>query len=76
MTPNPDYNKILAEAIANVDARKNDVIPMSVIEDIKAELIKHTTTEYIPYTGGYTKRTINLDDALKIIDSHIRKEQA
>lgn len=37
MTLNPEYNKILAEALAKADAQK-DFIPMSVIEDIKAEI--------------------------------------
>ena len=40
MTINPEFNKILADALAKADAQK-DFIPMYVIEDITHEIRKY-----------------------------------
>lgn len=67
MTLNPEYNKILAEALVKEDERRAEmeIIPMSVIEDIKAEIQK--TLDFDWSDGLY--------QALRIIDKHIGKEQ-
>lgn len=42
-----------------------------VLEEIKAEIKEWINEEYIPYTGGYMKYTIDPKKVLEIIDSHI-----
>lgn len=58
------HNNIHWEDIA--DMPKVDAVPMSVIEDIKAEI----ADIYVGYRHGYEIR----NDALEIIDSYIGKE--
>ena len=65
MKVNPEYNKILAEALAKADAQK-DFIPMSVIEDIKAKIAD--------MDGDINGYYVHKDDVLAIIDKHIGKE--
>ena len=62
MALNPEYNKILAEALAKEDARKESV-PMSVIEDIKAKIAD--------MDGDINGFYVHKDDVLEIIDKHI-----
>ena len=69
MTLNPEYNKILAEALVKEDERRTEMemIPMSVIEDIRAEIKSQMDDD--DYFCG-------LSLALQIIDKHISgKEQ-
>ena len=74
MKVNPEYNKILAEALVKEDARKESV-PMSVIEDIKAEIIKKhlSIIENNDFDNG---RTYGYDECLAIIDKHISKSES
>ena len=66
MEVNPEFNKILAEALAKADAQK-DFIPMYVIEDIKQE-IEETYRESIKDDINYAE---GLERAWIIIDKHI-----
>ena len=74
MKVNPEYNKILAEALVKEDARKESV-PMSVIEDIMteitAELDNRPSFEFDEWTAGFND---GIRTALDIIDKHIGKE--
>ena len=75
MTLNPEYNKILAEALVKEDKRRAEMemIPMSVIEDIKAE-IRKMPNRNPSYT--HTCDVVDREDVLEIIDKHISgKEQ-
>lgn len=40
-------------------------------ENIKSKLQDKVNEEYIPYTGGYTSKTINWSDVLQILDKRI-----
>ena len=64
MKVNPEYNKILAEALAKADAQK-DFIPLSVIEDIKVDIYKSCC-----FNEG-TQFARGLLTAIRIIDRHI-----
>ena len=50
--------------------KKIDAVPMSVIEDIKAEIKSHDDQKHYPY-GVIGIRTV-----LQIIDKHIGEEQS
>lgn len=42
-----------------------------VLGEIKGKIQEEIKREYIPYTGGYLKYTIDPKKVLEIIDSHI-----
>lgn len=41
-----------------------------LLDEIKKEIQQEINEEYIPFTGGYTNRTLSADTVLSIIDKY------
>lgn len=46
---------------------------IDLLTKIKTEIVTEIEEEYIPYTGRYTKRTLNANKVINIIDEAISK---
>ena len=47
-------------------------VNVEMLESLKAKIITEIEEEYIPCTGGYTKRTLNAEKVINIIDEAIK----
>ena len=49
---------------------KNDIL-----DKIRTEIVNEIEEEYIPYTGGYIKRTLDPDTVIAIIDKYMSESK-